>query len=248
MSLFTRKREPKPGHEVHPDFVANAGTHYLDVMDRLEAVLDPSLYLEIGARSGTSLARRKCSFVAVDPRFVITADVFNGAPQMLFFQQTSDDFFASGVLRDAALVPDLAFIDGMHLFEYALRDFINCERAMRPGGVICLHDVCPFNYAMTTRDLDYLEVLRRPWTGDVWKVMAALKDYRPDLTIELLSAAKTGLGVVSDLDPSNTVLNNRMDEILARYRDMDLAEIGARAYFSRFPLKDPEALSLWSRG
>lgn len=248
MSLFSRKREPKPGHEVHPDFTANTGTHYLSVMDRLEEVLKPTLYLEIGARSGTSLARRKCSFVAVDPKFVITADVFNDAPQMLFFQQTSDDFFGSGALGGAGLVPDLAFIDGMHLFEYALRDFINCERAMRPGGVICLHDVLPFNYAMTTRDLDYLEVLRRPWAGDVWKVMAVLAEYRPDLTVELLSAAKTGLGVVSRLDPANTVLTDRMDEILARYGELELETMGARAYFERVPPKAPEALSLWARG
>src|SRR5256885_12302956 len=31
---------------------------------------------------------------------------------------------------------DLAFIDGMHLFEFALRDFVNLERYCAPGSTI----------------------------------------------------------------------------------------------------------------
>ena len=66
--------------------------------------------------------------MAVDPEFAVTADVFNSARQMHFMQQTSDAFFASGFLGKLGIVPDFAFIDGMHLFEFALRDFINVEK------------------------------------------------------------------------------------------------------------------------
>ncbi|WP_417719254.1 class I SAM-dependent methyltransferase [Salipiger sp.] len=245
MSLFARKPKIKPGYHIDPEFQPHNGTHYIEVMDRLEAHLKPRLYLEIGSRSGTSVARRSCSFIAVDPEFRITADVFNTSEHMLFFQQTSDDFFASRFLQNAGLVPDLAFIDGMHLFEFALRDFINCEASMRPDGVICLHDVAPFNHDMITRDLAYLG-RSLPWTGDVWKVMAVLKEYRPDLAVELLNAASTGLGVVSGLDPESRVLGDRMDEILERFGDRSLADFGVERYFDLFPLKRPEDLNLWT--
>lgn len=233
------------GAQVDPGFAANEDTHYLDVIDRLEERLAVQRYLEIGSRHGTSLARRSCSYVAIDPEFAIRGEVFNGAPQQMFFQQTSDEFFGSGVLEGMGWVPDLAFIDGMHLYEYALRDFMNCERAMTTGGVICLHDVVPFNHAMTTRDLAYLET-GKPWTGDVWKVMAILAEYRPDLRIELLSAHKTGLGVVSGLDPENDDLQRKAVETRDRFQELTLAEYGAEHYFSRFPVVAPEECSLLS--
>ena len=242
MALFTRKSpEPKPGHEHHPDFPGNTGLHYLDVIDRIAEIRKPDWYLEIGSRSGTSIARRSCNFVAVDPEFAIKAEVFNSARQMHFMQMTSDDFFASGFLKGAGIVPDLCFIDGMHLFEFALRDFINAEKAMRPDGIICFHDVSPFNYAMTSRDADEVLSRKAPWTGDVWKTIDILAKYRPDLQIDVLAAKKTGLACVTRLDPTSTVLEDRMDALLADYTDLSLEVHGAAAYHATCPLRDPEA-------
>ncbi|PWE33313.1 hypothetical protein DDZ14_05905 [Maritimibacter sp. 55A14] len=236
-----RLGRPKPGHEQHPDFPKIDGMRYTEVLGAIEARRGIDWYLEIGSRSGTSIAQRKCNFVAVDPFFAIKAPVFNGAPQMHFMQMTSDDFFASGFLQKAGIRPDLAFIDGLHLFEFALRDFMNAEKTMGRDGIICLHDVCPFNYAMTTRDTAYYEKLRRPWTGDVWKVMAVLMEYRPDLKIDILPAHKTGLGCVTHLEAGNTVLDEKYDEILARYQDFELEDAGAGSYYGSFSLRDPEA-------
>lgn len=243
MKLFSKR--DRAGHHVDPGFERSSGTHYLHVIDRIEATLEPDLYLEIGSRSGASVSRRRCSYIAIDPKFDISAPVFTGAEQMLFFQQTSDAFFASGFLEASRLVPDLAFIDGMHLFEFSLRDFINCERHMTGSGVICLHDVVPFNHDMTTRDTDYLDGSGKPWTGDVWKTMAVLKTFRPDLTVELVSAGKTGLGVVSNLSPENTVLVDAMDRILDDFTPMTLETFGARRYLDLLDLKEPEALTLF---
>lgn len=228
-SLF--KKSPKAGHEVHPDFESNTGDSYLTVLDMLEDRLKPELYLEIGSRSGTSLQNRSCDFIAIDPEFRLVTKATLSATRMYFFQQTSDDFFAGDFLSKMETKPGLAFIDGMHLFEFALRDFINCESNMTSGGVICFHDVAPFNHAMTTRDVDYLAT-GRPWTGDVWKAMLILKDYRPDLRINILRAGKTGLGVVQGLDPSNSTLSEKYDEILSRYTDLTLQEYGTARFFS----------------
>ena len=103
---------------------------------------------------------RRCNFVAIDPVFRLKSADFKCAGEMLFFRQTSDDFFASGFLKRNDILPKLAFVDGMHQFEFALRDFINCEKTMDPGGVVCVHDVAPFNGPMTTRDEGNLSRIR----------------------------------------------------------------------------------------
>lgn len=154
---------------------------------------------------------------------------------MLFFQQTSDAFFESNFLAKAGIRPDFAFVDGMHLFDFALRDFMNLEKNMARDGVICFHDVCPFNYEMTTRDTDYLKQ-GLPWTGDVWKTIHILLELRPDLKIDVIDAHKTGLAVVTNLDAANTTLADRYDELIRRYEPMELKDIGADAYYGKFKL------------
>jgi len=238
MALFKKK---KPGRHKEAGFGENTGTHYRKVLENLFKRRAPEWYLEIGSRDGRSLSLCPCNYIAIDIEFKVEHDTFNSAQQMMFFQQSSDDFFASGFLSRNDITPDLAFVDGLHHFEFALRDFMNCERNMKPGGLVCLHDVSPYNAAMTTRDTDYTNVLKRPWTGDVWKVIAALLDYRPDLEINVLNAEATGLGCIENLDPANNTLFESYDEIVEKYMDADLAEIGPEVYFGRFSLTDADA-------
>jgi hypothetical protein len=54
----------------------------------------------------------------------------------MIFQQPSDDFFASVVLSKLDIKPDAAFIDGMHLIEFILHGFINCEAIMNLRSTI----------------------------------------------------------------------------------------------------------------
>jgi hypothetical protein len=235
-ALFSKR---KKADQVQPGFTENNGTHYQRVLCDLEDALNANWYLEIGSRSGTSLADRKCSFVAIDPEFAVNAPVFNSAPQMHFMQQTSDDFFASDFLKNNNIVPDFAFIDGMHLFEYALRDFLNAEAAMAPNGVICLHDVLPTSMEMTTRDVGYLRH-KLPWTGDVWKIIPVLAKYRPDLKLWPMNCHKTGLLAVSGLNPNDRTLSTAMDEILQTYQTLELADFGIDSFYSSFEFSTPQ--------
>lgn len=240
--MFKRKKKKIEKPEQHPDFPTFSGTHYLEVIDRLEVEINPTWYLEIGSRSGTSLARRKSNFVGVDPEFALSAKVFNDAPQMHFMQMTSDAFFESNFLGRLGITPELAFVDGLHIFDFALRDIMNCEKTMAPGGAILVHDVLPFSYKMAEREY----IVGTPWTGDVWKAILALIDYRPDLKITMLGASKTGLACIQGFNAKNTTLDEKYDEIIARYEPMDLAEKGASFYFDRFEIVDPDAFSLQS--
>ncbi|WJY21191.1 class I SAM-dependent methyltransferase [Fontisubflavum oceani] len=211
--LKTRRERKRRRTQLEPGFRRMTGRHYHDVLIEIERRVEPQWYVEIGSRSDTSIAHRKCNFVAIDPVLRIEADVFNDARELHFMQQTSDDFFASGFLGKLGIVPDFAFIDGMHKFEFALRDFMNLEAVMEPGGLIAMHDVCPYDYAMAERD-PAPGTTPFAWTGDVWKTVLVLKELRPDLRIDVLNAASTGLACIRNLDPANRGLLERYDEVV----------------------------------
>jgi hypothetical protein len=185
---------------------------YLDALADLHQQLAPRLYLEIGVHRGQSLRLATCPAVAVDPDPRVTS----GQPNVTLFNETSDDFFrfdASAILgRDV----DLAFIDGMHLFEYALRDFMHTETHCHSASVIVFDDVLPCHPVQARRDRATMA-----WCGDVWKVIDCLSRYRPGLDLMLLDTAPTGLLLVSGLDADNRALWEAYDEILARYQPDD---------------------------
>ena len=222
-------------------FVAATGLHYRDFLAALHQQLRFGWYLEIGSQTGRSLAKSRSPSIAVDPAFRIKYDVAGKKPQLHLFQQTSDDFFAAGQLKTLKARPDFSFLDGMPLFEYLLRDFINTERAGSATSVIALHDCCPFGHAMTTRHLD--NIPPGAWTGDVWKLIPILQEYRPDLTVQVLDCAPTGLVVVSNLKPQNRVLARNYDRIVSQYRDLSLADFGVERFFASFPYTDARALA-----
>lgn len=216
------KWKPRPAE---PGFPVVRGPVYFAVLRRLHELLRPSLYLEIGTAYGHSLALCDSDFVAIDPEFRLHLSGLQIPGRGFFFSQTSDDFFASGFLGRNDLVPDLGFLDGMHLFEYLLRDFINYEAAAAPGSVAVLHDCLPATAAMEARAWDRKATPQ--WTGDVWKLVPILRALRPDLRLSLLDASPTGLAVIEGLDPENRTLAAEYDRLVAEYTPLRFADFGA---------------------
>ncbi len=169
----------------------------------------PRSYLEIGINDGLGLARSRTRTIGVDPDFCITLEL---ACDLELVRATSDDFFA----RPDAIswfpegVVDFTFIDGLHLFEFVLRDFMNTERLSAPTSVVVLDDVLPRSVSEAARHQHTLL-----WAGDAYKVTAVLERHRPDLTTLLLDTEPTGLLLVLGIDPTNTVLAEHYDEIVA---------------------------------
>src|SRR5437868_843799 len=114
-----------------------------------------------------------------------------------------------------ALEIDPAFIDGLHLFEQALRDFIHIERHAAQRSVLLFHDCLPLNRltASRTRATGF-------WTGDVWKIVPILKTRRPDLDVFVIPAYPTGLAVVTWLDPSSRALEENFDSIVSSFLEV----------------------------
>ncbi|MGE0713959.1 MAG: glycosyltransferase 61 family protein [Alphaproteobacteria bacterium] len=168
---------------------------YRAFLERLHRQAAPELYLEIGVRHGHSLALARCRSFAIDPDYAITEEL-NGHVRL--FRCTSDAFFARPDVE--ALFQrrkvDLAFIDGNHLFENAIADFLNVERFAAPGAIVVIDDVLPRNAAEARRTRTTTE-----WAGDVWRVLPFLARHRPDLLLLPIDASPTGLLLVGNLAP-----------------------------------------------
>jgi hypothetical protein len=182
-----------------------------DFLSAVHASYEPRNYLEIGINDGRGLQRSHTRTIGVDPAFKIVAEV---DCDLMLVKATSDDFFARNnpIARFPEGIIDFSFIDGLHIFEYALRDFMNVERLSGPNSVIVLDDMLPRTVAEAARDRHTLE-----WTGDVFKVALVLERYRPDLVLIPLDTTPTGLLLVLGADPANTVLKDNYDAILAEY-------------------------------
>jgi len=201
------------------------GGDYYDWLQLFHQWLRPVRYVEIGLGHGRSLA-----LAGPDTR-AIGIDPYQGFWERLnyvcphgpatLFPLTSDDFFAQNDLRNVMERDtfDLGFIDGLHLFEQALKDFINLERYARKDSVILIHDCLPIAPIVAER-----ERCTGFWTGDVWRIIPCLKSFRPDLKIMTIPTKPSGLGVVTNLDAASTVLSENYDDIVRYYLSLRCPE------------------------
>ncbi|MGI9254917.1 MAG: class I SAM-dependent methyltransferase [Thermomicrobiales bacterium] len=187
---------------------------YYGFLNELHHLLLPQAYLEIGVWKGASLALASCCSVGVDPESIAEGNCWGAKPWLKLYRLTSDEFFArhsrNALFEDVPL--ELSFLDGMHHFECALRDFINTERWSAPDGCIVVHDVYPLAPDWAEREPRHLT-----WTGDVWKLVPCLRRYRPDLRVEIVDAVPSGMMVVRNLDPASTTLSDRLDQIVDEF-------------------------------
>lgn len=193
--------------------------NYLKFLTKIHAARgDIDLYLEIGCRRGRSLSLSTAkSSVAVDPDFNI---VFPFTSPTRIFKMTSDDFFEAEAAQALHSPVELAFIDGMHLSEFALRDFMNVEKHASPDGWILFDDVLPSDISFATRTRHTKE-----WTGDIYKLIDVLRRYRPDLQVEVYDVAQKGIMLVRGLDPKNRALDAAYAEIEAELTRVDTPEV-----------------------
>jgi methyltransferase family protein len=206
-----------------------------DFLSGIHAAYQPRNYLEIGINDGRGLRRSRTRTIGVDPAFKITSEL---ECDLQLVKATSDDFFAREhpIARFPEGVVDLTFIDGLHIFEFALRDFMNAERLSAPTSVIIFDDMLPRTVDEAARDRHTLE-----WTGDVFKVATVLERYRSDLVLVGLDTVPTGLLLVAGTDPTNTVLQDNYEAILAEFVGPDPQAVPEQI-LHRSAAADPQAV------
>jgi len=200
------------------------GPGYLTALTWIQETFKPETYVEIGVLNGDSMAVAypDAIRIGIDPAPTPNKPL----PGARLITVTSDEFFAAYDLR---LVIgrdhfDLAFIDGLHLFEQALRDFINLERFAGPESAIILHDCLPLDgpTSARTRTTEF-------YSGDVWKLALCLRRERPDLRMTTIPTPPTGLCIVTGLDCRSTVLDRTYAECVSRYIDLVFDDYTSRA-------------------
>lgn len=197
------------------------GDDYLVWLERLYSALVPESVIEIGIFQGATLALLLPPTVAIgiDPAPTVK---FPLKTETHIFTETSDEFFAAHraeKLLDGRPL-SVGFIDGLHLFEQALRDFIYLERWCGRRSIILFHDTVPLDEPTQRRSRE-----TQFHTGDVWKTILCLKHYRPDLDIFTIATFPTGLTVVTGVDPASRVLTDRYEEAVARFMDTSFSAV-----------------------
>ncbi len=195
------------------------GTRYLDWLAWFHQFLVPETYLEIGVESGQSLkfANAPTRVVGVDPAFEIVHTQRNWVK---LFKLTSDDFFLTQNVKQVfgAASISMAFIDGLHTFDQALKDFINVERYSNANTVVLLHDIFPVIPLSAQR-----ERKTKFWVGDTWKIMWILHKYRPDLEILTIPTGPSGLGIVTNLNSKSNILQKDLGAIIQEAMALDFS-------------------------
>jgi hypothetical protein len=200
------------------------GDYYWTWLERLYTLLSPETVIEIGIAEGRSLARVRPPTLAigVDPNPSL---IYPLKTETHIFPETSDAFFArrgpDALLSGRPL--GVGFIDGLHLYEQALKDFIHLETYCGPRSVILFHDTVPLDEATQSRACD-----TQFHTGDVWKAVLCLKHYRQDLDIFTIATPWSGLTVVTGLDPTSRVLAECYDEAINRFLEVPFSHIESR--------------------
>ncbi len=206
-----------------------------DLLRGLHECLQPRTYLEIGVNNGASLTLSRAKTVAIDPEHSITHALHC---DLDLVQAKSDDYFARpDRLRHFDGTPvDLAFIDGMHLSEFALRDFISVEQHLARTGVAVFDDVLPRNVLEAAR-------VRRTgaWAGDIFKSVEVIGRLRPDLTVLLVNTWPTGTAVIVGADPSSEVLREGYAAEVP-YLEADDPQSPPEEYLTRSAAVEAEAL------
>jgi hypothetical protein len=218
MSLTVHKQSAIPS--------THSGLNYIEVIAALSAKRTCRTYLEVGVSTGAAMNRISTDVaIGVDPGFTLTSDVTVGKKAVHLYRTTSDDFFADKKLCDPITgLIDFAFIDGMHLFEFLLRDIYNVERLCHSRSLIALHDCLPLNEAMIERNFGIAAEKGKDssfpsyWTGDVWKVIPILKKYRPDLRLIFVETPPTGLVFLTNLDNSSDTLKRNYLNIIDEFK------------------------------
>ena len=123
------------------------------------------------------------------------------------FEMCSDDFFDRLPKRIIKSGVDIAFVDGLHTYDQALRDIENCLKILNENGFIVVHDCNPisFNGAYPVKksisELDELiksGVIKNwdgNWNGDVWKALIHIRLTHPELEVFTVDV-DWGVGVI----------------------------------------------------
>jgi hypothetical protein len=169
-----------------------------DLVAGLHEAMVPRTYLEVAAPPGAGATFSRATWIGVDP-----GDIERHPEQCdrdLVRGEHGDVWsWTEAVAPFRDLPVDVALLDGIHLAEYALRDFISVERLTGRSSVVVVGGALPRSAADASR-------APRSEAGDVFKAVQVMARRRPDLTVVLVNASPDGAAVVVGTNPMSATL------------------------------------------
>ncbi len=166
----------------------------IELINMICAHVDAKDYLEIGIRDGMAISQiQAANRTGVDPNPLTQyahPSFSGGLDGVRVFPCESDVFFE----KDHTLF-DVVFVDGLHLYEQAIKDVFNAVNCLRSRGYIVVHDLLP-----TTREEGARIKTTDVWNGDVWKIMHDLHHNYPAIQSFVVDS-DCGMGVIWIDDP-----------------------------------------------
>lgn len=199
-----------------------------------------NVYFEIGSRTGDSLCLSQSPSIAIDPYYELKKNPIGQKDFCLLFQETSDSFFENSLPKIKSFNCEFGFIDGMHLFENVLKDFLNLAKISRKKSLILIHDILPWTFEMATRDYKSLPQ-GSPWTGDVWKLIPIFSEIGFRDNFKILNCAPSGLMAV--LNPNNDLINKiekKFNQIYEKWLNIKLDTIQLKELYDSKVHINPE--------
>ncbi len=190
-------------------------------------------YLEIGVFNGHVFFRVNSRFkIAVDPAFAFDnsrkiGKLFTNPYNLYntYIQKTSDDFFAQDAPKlFAQKKVQLALVDGMHEYAFALRDVENTLKFLSDDGVIIMHDCNPLTKEEAGTFEEWQKKGSGQWNGDVWKSIVHLRSTRTDINVFVLNCDQ-GLGIITKGKPESKLNYSQHQITDMTYEDFDTARI-----------------------
>jgi hypothetical protein len=215
-------------------------------INRLAALRAARRYLEIGVADGGTFLHVDIPFKhAVDPRFRFpTAE--HETETVRFFEMTSDAYFTRAA--PPGLTFDIIFIDGLHTFEQAFRDFCATQRLAHDRTIWLIDDVYPSDvFSSLPSQQDAVRFRKRHgadsgvWHGDVYKCVFAIRDFFPNLDFRTFAKGEG--------NPQTVVLARRRSDFSPVLGDVE--RIARMDYFGfwenrdKLNLASSEALFDW---
>jgi hypothetical protein len=190
--LLVRLREWVMAHSMVGYFLGDSKmssavvNHSARRINHIARALGARRYLEIGVENGnTFFAVDIEEKTAVDPNLLFDASSRSDCRTHIY-KLPSDVYF----VKHPPIQPfDIVFIDGLHNFDQALRDFLNTLAHLHDRSVVVLDDVWPSDiYSSLDNPVDALRLRRSAggdglaWHGDVFKVVLFVAQMMPCFT------------------------------------------------------------------
>ncbi len=99
-------------------------------------------------------------------------------------------------LIERGVTIDFAFIDGMHTFDYTMIDLFFCDKLLRVGGILCVHDMNmpskkkAVSYLMKYRKYARVKTLRRPFLKRAGSALKEALNFAPGQSLSYLTTVE----------------------------------------------------------